>query len=337
MTTQEPLRVALIGAGVMGAYHAETLAKRLPDARLVTIVDPFEAGARRLIERLGRPDVRWEPDLDCLMADNSIDAVAIASPGGDHPAHIQAVAEAGKHIFCEKPIGWAIEPVDRALTAVERAGVFLQIGFQRRFDPGFRRAHDLREQGALGEVQLLRSLTRDPELTNAEKVASWAIFRETMIHDFDILRWLSGSEPVEVYALADALVAPQYRDRGLLDTAAVTVRFANGALATADASLQAVYGYDVRAEVFGSEGMVTVGEGRLDTAWHYSRSGVTRPQANWFLDLFGAAYTAELAHFVECVRTGTPPAVTGADGRAALRMALAAIESVETGRPVRLG
>ncbi len=166
-----------------------------------------------------------------------------------------------------------------------------------------------------------------------------------MIHDFDVLRFLSGgAEPVEVYAMADALVLPDWKSRGLLDSAVVALRYDSGAMATADASFQAVYGYDVRAEVFGSEGMASVGESSPINLVHHNRSGSTRPRLHWFVDVFGEAYAAELAHFVARVRAQTRvdetsgydgPAATGEDGRAALVLALAAIRSVETGLPVR--
>jgi myo-inositol 2-dehydrogenase / D-chiro-inositol 1-dehydrogenase len=332
----ERVAVALIGAGMMGAYHAESLARRLPAARLAAVADPSEEAGRGLVARLDAGSVRYERDYQAVLADPEIRAVVIASPGASHPEVTAAAAQAGKHVFCEKPLGYSLEEADRALTAVATSGVLLQMGFQRRFDSGFLRTHALVADGTLGSVQLLRSITRDPELQRPESPLPWAIFRETLIHDFDVLRWLADSEAVEVFAMADTLIAPEYRERGLLDTAVVCVRFANGALATADASFRAVYGYDVRAEVFGSAGMATVGEGRLDSAWHYGPAGVSRPHAHWFLDLFGAAYTAELAHFVDCVATGRPAVVTGQDGRASLAMALAAVESVQTGRPARV-
>jgi myo-inositol 2-dehydrogenase/D-chiro-inositol 1-dehydrogenase len=161
------------------------------------------------------------------------------------------------------------------------------------------------------------------------------VFRETLIHDFDVLRFLAGgAEPVEVYALADALVRPDWKSRGLLDTAVATLRYDSGAMATADASFQAVYGYDVRAEVFGSEGMASVGESGPFNMVHHSRSGATRARPYWFVDLFGDAYTSELVYFVACARGLVGPESTGEDGRAALVLALAALHSMETGRPV---
>jgi myo-inositol 2-dehydrogenase/D-chiro-inositol 1-dehydrogenase len=329
-----PLNVALFGAGLIGSFHAETLGRLLPDVRLVAIADPVEAAARRVIADLKLEQTRYDRQFEQTLADSAVEAVVIATPGATHPELIAAAARAGKPIFCEKPLGHALEPARQALTEVERAGVPLQIGFQRRFDPGFQRARRLVEDGTLGQVQLLRSITRDPAKPRPEAALPWAVFRETLIHDFDVLRWLAGSEAVELYARAEAFWATNRGEAGAYDTAMVQIRFANGALATADASFHAVYGYDVRAEVYGANGMVTVGDGRLDSAVIATEAGVGRPQAHWFQDLFGQAYRAELADFVRCVREGRQPAVSGQDGLQSLRMALAAIESVETGRPV---
>jgi myo-inositol 2-dehydrogenase / D-chiro-inositol 1-dehydrogenase len=327
--------VALIGAGLMGSFHAETLAWRLPGARLVAVADPAEEAAGKVLGALGRDDVRHERDPERVLADPDIRAVAIVTPGRTHPRLIQAAAEAGKAIFCEKPLGHSLEEADRALAAVSRRGAILQLGFQRRFDAGYQRVRKLVEDGTLGAVHLLRSNTRDPAVPPGG-VVPWAIFLETLIHDFDALRWLAGSEAVEVHARADALVWPKGRG-GMVDTALVTIRFANGALAMADASFQSAYGYDVRAEVFGAGGMATVGDGRVDAALHYGPGGVSRPQVYWFKDLFGAAFIAEMEHFVDCVRDGRQPAVSGADGRASLAIARAAIESAEAGQTVRIG
>jgi myo-inositol 2-dehydrogenase/D-chiro-inositol 1-dehydrogenase len=336
--------VAIIGIGMMGAHHAENLAGRIPGARLVGLADQQPGLAERHAARLGCP--RWTLDYQQLLADPVVEAVVIATPAPFHAEAIVAAAQAGKAVFCEKPIAHDLADADRAIAAIRNARVLFQIGFQRRFDPAFARARDLVNSGSLGRIQFLRSLTRDPSLDEPERVPPGAIFRETLIHDFDVLRFLAGgAEPVEVYAMADALVLPDWKSRGLLDSAVVTLRYDSGALATADASFQAVYGYDVRAEVFGSEGMATVGESGPINLVHHSRSGSTRPRLQWFLDVFGEAYAAELAHFVARVRTETPTrtsghgggaAASGEDGRAALVLALAALRSVETGKPVRV-
>jgi myo-inositol 2-dehydrogenase / D-chiro-inositol 1-dehydrogenase len=331
-----PVNVALVGAGLMGSFHAEALARRIPGARLAAIVDANAEGARRLASSLGLDDLRVEPVPDGVLADPRIQAVAIATPARFHADLIAQAADAGKPVFCEKPLAHTLDEADRAIAAVERAGTFLQIGFQRRFDRGYRRAHDLARSGALGDVHLLRSITRDPAVPRPEGPIPWAIFLETMIHDFDALRWLAGAEAVEVSAMGSSPGWGEDPRSGFLDTAVACVRFANGALGTADVSFQGAYGYDVRAEVFGTGGMAAVGDGRVDSATVYTAAGVSRAQAQWFKELFGEAYVAELAHFVACVRTGARPSVTGADGRASLVMALAAIESAHTGRAVRV-
>lgn len=329
------LNVALVGAGLMGAFHAETLTRRLPGVRLAGIADAAPGVAERLARGLGCG--HWSLEYRALLADPGLDAVVVAAPARWHAEIVEAAAAAGKAVFCEKPLANDLAEADRAIRAAHAAGVPLQVGFQRRFDRGFRRAHDLVASGHLGEVQLLRATTRDPTLERAERVSLGAIFRETLIHDFDALRWLAGgAQAVDVFAMADALIRPDLRGCGLLDTAAVVIRFETGALATADASFQAVYGYDVRAEVFGSRGMATVGDGRSDSLVHYSSAGATSGRVRWFLDLFGEAYVAELVHFAECVRTGARPACTGEDGRAALAVALAALRSAQTGQPVKI-
>ena len=332
---ERALGVAVIGAGMMGSYHAETLARRVPGAHLAGIADPLPGLAERRAAKLGCP--RWTLDYHDLLAAPDIRAVVVATPAPYHAEAIVAAAQAGKAVFCEKPIAHDLADADRAIDAARVAGVPLQIGFQRRFDPAYRRARALVDSGELGQVQLLRSLTRDPSLEEPERVSAWAVFRETLIHDFDVLRFLAGgAEPIEVYAMADALILPDWKPRGLLDTAVVSLRYDSGALGAADASFQAIYGYDVRAEVFGSAGMASIGETSPINLVHHTRSGSTKPRPRWFVDLFGEAYTAELAHFVECARTGSTPACTGEDGRAALVLALAAIRSVETRRPVRI-
>ncbi len=326
--------LAILGAGAMGAYHAETAAVRIPGSHLVVVGDPQPGLAERVAAQFG---CRATADIASLLSDEAVDGVIIAAPARFHADLIVAAARAGKAVFCEKPIADTIEDADRAIAAADQAGVPLQVGFQRRFDRGYRQARELVERGVLGQVQLLRSITRDPDLEDPSRVPQWAVFRETLIHDFDALRFLAGgAEPVEVFAMADALVRPDWKERGLLDTAVVMLRYDNGAMATADASFQAVYGYDVRAEVLGSKGATMVGSGRQTSAVHLSRQGEARKLVHWFLDLFGQAYIDELVHFAECVRTGARPDCTGADGRAALAIALAAARSVETRRPVSI-
>jgi myo-inositol 2-dehydrogenase/D-chiro-inositol 1-dehydrogenase len=315
-----PLSFGLVGAGWIGSFHAETLAHRLPGARLSAVADPQPGTA----ERLSAPRAYRDP-LD-LIADRSIDAVAICSPAASHADLVIAAAQSGKHVFCEKPMALTLDDADRAIDAARTAGVALQVGFNRRFARDFADMRARIVEGAIGTPQLLRSLTRDPGISAdaAARVKPWTIFNETLIHDFDTLCWLNpGATVTQVYAQADALIHPQFADSGFFDTSVVQIRFDNGAFAIAEASFQAVYGYDVRSEVFGSNGVLLAG-----------RAPANACRAN--TELFADAYVAQFAHFVDCVHAGTEPSVTGADARVALEIALAARESVETAAPVAL-
>jgi myo-inositol 2-dehydrogenase / D-chiro-inositol 1-dehydrogenase len=331
----EPVAVGLIGAGWIGAFHGETLARRLPGARLAGVADPAPGAAGKLASSLGAGRATTDPAE--LLADPALEAVVIAAPARFHAELVEAAAGAGKAVFCEKPMALTLGDADRAIAATQAAGVPLQVGFNRRFDTGFRAAHELAAAGRLGTPQLLRSLTRDPGIPDPGRVPPSTIFLETLIHDFDTLRYLNpGAEAVEVYAVADALAYPEFRVKGLQDTAVVLVRFDNGAMATAEASFNAVYGYDIRGEVFGSAGMATAGDIRRTTMAYHGADGVVAGTWRRNIDLFFDAYTAELAAFTDCVRGGAAPSPDGQDARAALAIALAAIQSVADGRPVRL-
>ncbi|WP_448608470.1 Gfo/Idh/MocA family oxidoreductase [Geodermatophilus sp. URMC 60] len=331
----ETVGVALIGSGRMGAFHAGTLALRLPQARLAAVVDPAPGAAERLAGALGADRAYSDPAR--LWDDPAVDAVVIASPARSHADLVVAASAAGKHVFCEKPMAVTLPDADRAIDAARAAGVVLQVGFNRRFAADWRAARGLLDDGTLGTPRLLRSLTRDPGGFDPSRVLPDTIFLETLIHDFDTLRFLNpGAVAVEVFAVADALVEPAWRDRGLLDTAVVTIRFDNGATAVAEACFEAAYGYDVRGEVLGSGGMATMGDGRRCGMAFSGPAGRLVETVRGDQELFPEAYTAELAAFVDAVRTGVPAPVTGEDARAALAIALAAAESVRAGRPVRV-
>jgi predicted dehydrogenase len=335
MSHLPPLRFGLIGAGRIGAYHATTLARRLPEAELVLVADPAEGAAGRLAHALG---AEATDDPQALIDDPRVEAVAITCASTAHADLVVAAAEAGKAVFVEKPMAMTLRDADRAIAACRDAGVPLQVGFNRRFAADFAAAHQVVVDGGIGTPQLLRSLTRDPGLADPGAVPPWTVFTQTLIHDFDTLNWLNtGARAVEVHAMADALVAPDFRAAGLLDTAVVTIRYDNGAIATAEASFSAAYGYDVRCEAFGSAGMVTAGTPAQVTMAHWTAAGVSAPTRRADTELFHDAYAAELAAFCAAVRAGEPTPVTGEDARAALRIALACVESVETGGrvPVR--
>lgn len=330
--------VGLIGAGWIGRFHGESVALRIPGTRLVAVADPAPGAAASLIERVS-PDARAYTDALEVITDPTVEAVLISTPASTHTDLVVAAAEAGKHVFCEKPMALTLEDADRAIGACAANNVALQVGFNRRFAADFTAAHDVITAGGIGTPQLLRSLTRDPGITAdvASRVKPWTIFNETLIHDFDALLWLNpGARVVEVFAQADALIHPQYKEQGYLDTSMVQLRFDNGALASAEANFQATYGYDVRGEVFGSGGMVSAGEVTRTAMRHYSSPGVLADTPRVNIELFHDAYVAQLAHFADCIRSGSAPSVDGLDARNALEIALAAKESVETGLPVSL-
>jgi myo-inositol 2-dehydrogenase / D-chiro-inositol 1-dehydrogenase len=327
--------VALIGSGRMGAFHAETVARRLPVAHLIAVADPAPGAADRLTGALGGG--RAYTDVAQLWDDPEVDAVVIAAPARSHADLVVAASAAGKHVFCEKPMAVTLADADRAIDAARSAGIVLQVGFNRRFAADWVAARQVIDSGRLGTPRLLRSVTRDPGGFDPSRVPPDTIFLETLIHDFDTLRFLNPeAEAVEVHATADALVEPEWRDRGLLDTAVVVVRFDNGAIATAEACFEAAYGYDIRGEVLGSLGMVQMGDGRRTGMTFSGAAGRTVETVRGDQELFLDAYTAELAAFVDAVHSGTPAPVTGEDARGALAIALAAAESVRSGRPVRI-
>ncbi|MFP3579048.1 Gfo/Idh/MocA family oxidoreductase [Arthrobacter sp. fls2-241-R2A-200] len=339
-----PVRVGLIGAGWIGNFHAESLVRRVPGAQLEAIADPALSAVEALASRLGITKITT--DAADVLNDPHVDAILIAAPARFHSALIAEAARAGKHVFCEKPGGRTMEELDEALATSEAAGIVLQFGFNRRFSADFAAARKLIDDGAVGTPQLLRSLTRDPGtasgIANPERIAPGTIFLETLIHDFDTLNWLNpGAVPVRVHAVADALVAPEAKAGGLLDTAVVTITYSNGAIAVAEANFNALYGYDVRGEVFGSAGMVEAGGSQATNTKSYTSAGITSATTRLNVDLFHDAYTAELSHFVQAVRSRRDnleaPGVHGpggADARNALAVALASIRSAETGQPI---
>ncbi|RMN35101.1 Myo-inositol 2-dehydrogenase [Pseudomonas cannabina] len=330
MSATRIIRLGLIGAGRMGSFHGLSAARHVPGASLTAIADPTPGQAE-----LGVQKVYTDPQQ--LLDDPDIDAVLIAAPARSHAELVISTARACKGVFCEKPMAITLDEADRAISAAADARVTLQVGFNRRFAKSFRTAHLDVVAGRIGTPQLLRSLTRDPALNNPAASPQWVIFLETLIHDFDTLRYLNpGAEAVEVFVMADALIAPSYKEKGFLDTAVVTIRFDNGAIATAEASFQAVYGYDVRGEVFGSAGMLTMGNVNDSDLLRYLANGVQADTQRMDTDLLRDAYVAELNHFVHCVRSGERPLASGEDARAALAIARACIESFQQGKTVRV-
>ncbi len=332
----QTINMGLIGAGRIGRVHAEHLAHRIPEANVVAVADVIEEAARRAAADFGIPNACQ--DHRAIIDNDEIEAVIVCSSTDTHAQMIEEAAEAGKHIFCEKPIALDLARIDQALEAVEKAGVKLQVGFNRRFDPSFRRVRELVASGQIGEPHILRITSRDPAPPPIEYVkVSGGIFLDMTIHDFDMARFLMGSEVEEIYAAGAVLVDPEIGEVGDIDTAIVTLRFANGALGTIDNSRKAVYGYDQRVEVFGSGGVAVVSNKTADNAVLSDAGGVhSALPLYFFLERYAEAYVEELRTFIQCILEDETPPVTGLDGRVPVVMGYAARKSYEERRPVRL-
>ncbi len=333
---KQTINVGVIGAGRIGRLHAENLMVRIPEANLIAVSDVLVEAAETVAAGLGVPAAYQ--DHRRILEDRAIDAVLICSSTDTHAQLIEEAAGAGKQIFCEKPIALDLGQIDRALAAVDRAGVKLQIGFNRRFDPNFARVREVVAAGQIGEPHLLRITSRDPAPPPLAYVrVSGGIFLDMTIHDFDMARFLMGSEVEEIYAAGGVMVDPEIGQAGDIDTTIITLHFANGALGTIDNSRQAVYGYDQRVEVFGSGGCVTADNNYPNTATISDARRVHRDlPLNFFMERYVESYVAEMKAFVACVVNDTPPPVTGLDGRIPVVMGYAAKRSLAEGRPVSL-
>lgn len=336
MSTAKTIRVGVIGAGRIGKIHAENLATRVPGATVVAIADPNVAAAKELAEKL-HVEAFYE-DYRKIIEDKTIDAVAICSSTDTHAKFMTEAAEAGKHIFCEKPIDHTLEKIDRALAAVNKAGVKCQIGFNRRFDPNFKKVREMVLEGKVGDVHILRITSRDPAAPPVSYVkVSGGMYLDMTIHDFDMARYLSGSEVVEVYAAGGVMVDPEIGKAGDIDTAIITLKFANGAIGTIDNSRQAVYGYDQRVEVFGSKGMVAVANNTPNSSVYSNADGVVSEKPLYFfLERYMDSFIAEMQDFIAAIQNDQPTPVTALDGRKPILIALAANKSMQENRPVKL-
>ena len=329
------VNIAVIGTGRMGSVHARNLARLIPEANLVALCDIRLEVAQAVADELGIQ--RVVKDYHELLVDKDIEAILIASSTNTHAFIMKDVAAAGKHIFCEKPLALDLAEIDDALAAVEKAGVKLQVGFNRRFDKSFQRVHEVVASGEIGRPCILRITNRDPEPPLAEFArVSGGMFLDMSIHDFDMARFQVG-EVEEVYAIGSVLVAPLLAEMGDVDTNIISPKFENGAVGAIDNSRQAVYGYDQQLEVFCSQGTAVAVNEAEDTVVKGNKSGFhsARPQY-FFMQRYAPCYVEEVRQFLECIREDKPTPITGRDGRIAVVLGYAAQKSLRENRPVKL-
>ena len=327
------LRFGLLGAGRIGQIHGRNIAASA-DARLVAIADVDGRAAASLAEATGA-EVR---DATAIIDAGDIDAVLIGTPTDTHADLIEAAARAGKAVLCEKPVDLASSRVESCLKVVEAAGVPLMIGFNRRFDPNFAALQQRVAAGAVGTVEIVTVISRDPGPPPVSYIErSGGLYRDMMIHDFDILRFMLGEEPVELTAYGSALVDPAIGRAGDVDTAVVVLRTASGKLGQISNSRRAAYGYDQRIEVHGSEGMARAHNVHETTVEIAGKTGFNAdPVQNFFLERYAEAYRRELAAFIKAVLTEQPTSPNGRDGLRAQRLADAATQSRQSGQPVAI-
>jgi myo-inositol 2-dehydrogenase/D-chiro-inositol 1-dehydrogenase len=329
------IRVAVLGAGRIGKIHAGNVAKN-PKCQLIAVADPIGDAAEMLAKSLG---AEASKDSAATATRGDVDAIVIGTPTDTHIDLLLKGARAGKAVLCEKPIDLDIKKADAAVAEVEKLKAPVMIAFNRRFDPSFAALKKAIGSGTIGDVHQVVITSRDPGPPPLSYIAvSGGIFRDMTIHDFDLARFLLGEEPVEALATASCIVDPAIGKAGDFDTLMVILKTASGKQAHINNSRQAVYGYDQRAEVFGSKGMLMNDNLRATTLRTFTeaQTEVREPLLNFFLERYDAAYRHELDAFIDAVEGGKPMPVTARDGRQALRLADAALESATTGKAVKI-
>ncbi len=332
------LGVGVVGVGTLGKRHATNLRRAIPEARLIAVAD---ADSKRASQVAAELEVEHHYDsIEALVARKDIQAVIIASPSKFHPGAIEVAAAAGKHVFCEKPPALTLEEADGSLAAVAKAGVQLQIGFMRRYDPAYANAKKRIEADEIGEPIIFKSVGRDrelPPLSFFQGGVNGTIFSDAAIHDFDLARWLMSDEVAEVHAFAGVLACPELAQFDDIDATLVNLRFARGGIGNVEAFRKSNYGYDIRTEILGTKGALQVGYLQQTAQLVLTGTGVTYDVVDHWLARFADAYLNELRDFVQTILAGGSTRVTGQDGRRALEVALAADRSYRECHPVALG
>lgn len=329
-------KVGIIGAGRIGKVHGSSITYNIPNADIKSVSDIHLDGVQEWADTLGVEQVF--SDYNDILNDPDIDAVLVCSSTDTHAEISIAAAKAGKHIFCEKPIDYDLDRIDNVLKAVEEAGVKFQVGFNRRFDHNFARINQVTKDGTIGEPHIIKITSRDPEPPPVAYVkVSGGMFLDMTIHDFDMARFQAGSEVTEVFAVGGSLVDPEIGKAGDVDTAIITLKFENGAMAVIDNSRKAVYGYDQRVEVFGSKGSIEAfNDTSTNTVLRTAESVTQDKPLYFFLERYMESFNEEMKQFFEAITNDTETPVKGIDGLNSVIIGLAAKKSLEENRPVKL-
>ncbi|MGY8978863.1 MAG: inositol 2-dehydrogenase [Cytophagales bacterium] len=329
------IKIGIIGIGRMGQIHLDNLMQKFSEVEVVAISDINEE-ARQWAEKYTISKFYF--DYQDLISDQEVNTVVICSPTNQHAENIIAAAQAGKNIFCEKPMDLSIQTATKVLQIVEKAGVKFMLGFNRRFDPNFMKIKGLIEEGKVGDPQIVKITSRDPAPPPIDYIkSSGGMFLDMTIHDFDMARFMVSSKVISIFAVGRNLVDPNIGIAGDIDTAVVTITFDSGAIATIDNSRQAVYGYDQRVEVFGSEGMAGTENNKSDNHYYYNKKGQSESlPLHFFMDRYILSYFNEIKAFIDCIVHDEVPKVGGQDGLISLAMGWAANTSMQENRVVML-
>jgi len=331
---QKKIILGLVGAGRIGKMHAENILANFPRVELKAVVDiklDFDWA-----EKVGIP-VRSQ-DVSTITNDQEINAVVITTPSNTHVEMIKMMAGAGKNIFCEKPIAFDPDLIREVNESVEKAGVILQVGFNRRFDPDYLKVREAVESGTIGQPHIINMTSRDPKRPNIKFIpGSGGLFMDFCVHDFDMIRFLTGSEVEEIYVRGANLVDPKIGELGDIDTALLTLKLSGGAIGIINVCRETNYGYDQQLEVFGSKGSLLAQNRRPTSVKLSCKDGVFMDQPFYsFIERYKEAYIAELNAFINCLETGGRPAVDGHDALEAVLIAVAAQQSLKLNQPVSL-
>ena len=331
------VRLGIIGAGRIGKVHCESIGRYVKNAVVACVADPFmNAETEKTVKALGAEKVT--ADYREILADKSIDAVLICSSTDTHAKISIEAIEAGKHVFCEKPVDHDVDRILEVKAALAKSNVKYQVGFNRRFDHNFEAVRDAIASGKIGHLDVLKICSRDPGAPPVDYIrVSGGIFLDMTIHDFDMVRFLSGDEVESVYAVGGVTVDKAIGEAGDIDTAVITMKLKGGTLAVIDNCRRATYGYDQRAEAFGSLGQVAIANDSKSSAVISDANGVTAEKPLYFfLERYMQAYVKEVTEFVDCIVNDKPVPVGIEDGLQAVAIGIAAKKSLETGMPVRL-